>query len=143
LTVLASIIGSVAIWGVTLAIYLFVSELVGNFLVIPSIGLTGVPTLPILRMPKLHRPASESASPNWTPISTSQRFWRASLARNDGWQQRWANLVVPPPVRQSGSRAQEREARRQAEEVQGIAGGLIHAVELFAGQTCLAGDLWS
>lgn len=42
LTILASIVGSVAIWGVTLAIYLFVSELIGNFLVIPSIGLTGV-----------------------------------------------------------------------------------------------------
>lgn len=42
LAVLASVIVSVAIWGVTLAIYLFISELVGNFLAMPSIGVTAV-----------------------------------------------------------------------------------------------------
>lgn len=42
LAILASVIVLVAIWGVTLAIYLFVSELVGNFLAMPSIGVTAV-----------------------------------------------------------------------------------------------------
>lgn len=42
LAILASVVASAAIWSVTVAIYLFVSGLVGNFLVFPSIGLTAL-----------------------------------------------------------------------------------------------------
>lgn len=39
--VIASVTASAAIWGTTVAIYSF-SELAGNFLIIPSIALTGL-----------------------------------------------------------------------------------------------------
>lgn len=42
LAILASVIVSAAIWCVTVAVYSLVSELIGNFLIFPSIGLTGV-----------------------------------------------------------------------------------------------------
>ena len=41
LAILASVVASAAIWSATVAIYSF-SELVGSFLVYPSIGLTAV-----------------------------------------------------------------------------------------------------
>lgn len=40
--ILASVIVSAAIWSVTVAVHTLVSELAGNFLVFPSIGLTAV-----------------------------------------------------------------------------------------------------
>lgn len=42
LAILASVIVSAAIWSVTVVVYSFVSELIGNFLMFPSIGLTAV-----------------------------------------------------------------------------------------------------
>lgn len=42
LAILASVIVSAAIWSVTAAVYSFVSELIGNFLMFPSVGLNAV-----------------------------------------------------------------------------------------------------
>lgn len=42
LAILASAIVSAAVWSVMAAVYSFVSELVGNFLMFPSIVLTGI-----------------------------------------------------------------------------------------------------
>lgn len=42
LSILASVIAAVAIWSVTATVFFLVSELVGNFLMFPSIGLTAV-----------------------------------------------------------------------------------------------------
>lgn len=42
LAILASVIVSATIWGGTATIYTLVSELVGIFLIYPSIGLTGI-----------------------------------------------------------------------------------------------------
>jgi predicted metal-binding membrane protein len=40
--ILASVIASVAIWSVTATVFFLVSELIGNFLMFPSIALTAV-----------------------------------------------------------------------------------------------------
>lgn len=42
MTILVSVIVFLAIWSVTAYVYTFVSELAGNFLMFPSIGLTAV-----------------------------------------------------------------------------------------------------
>lgn len=42
LAILVSVIVSVAIWSVAAAVYSFVSELIGNFLMFPSVGLNAV-----------------------------------------------------------------------------------------------------
>lgn len=42
LAILASVIVPAAIWSATATVYFFVSELIGNFLMFPSVGLTAV-----------------------------------------------------------------------------------------------------
>lgn len=42
LATLAAVIASAGIWSITVAVYFLFSELVGNFLVFPSIGLTAI-----------------------------------------------------------------------------------------------------
>lgn len=42
LAILASVIATAAIWSTTAIMHFFVSELIGNFLMFPSIGLTAV-----------------------------------------------------------------------------------------------------
>lgn len=42
LAILASVVASAAIWGTTAVVYFLISELIGNFLLFPSMGLTAI-----------------------------------------------------------------------------------------------------